>query len=64
VMFKAKLQHGSWSDLWVSAGVDKSSSQHGAALNLVVNLTIDGVVYSGPAHATITSKANTGGRFK
>jgi hypothetical protein len=64
VTFKAKLSKGTWADLWAAAGVDKNSSQKNAALNLVVNLTIDGVAYSGPAHAVINSKANTGGRFK
>jgi hypothetical protein len=64
VAFKAKLVHGSWSDLWAPAGVDRNTSQNGVKLNLNVAITIDGTAYAVPAYATITSKAKVGGKFR
>jgi hypothetical protein len=64
VVFKAKIQKGSWAGIWAGSGVDKTTDQKNAPLTFVVDITLDGVHYAGTAHATMTSKAKSGGRFK
>ena len=64
VPFKASLKHGTWSTGWSGIGVNPVQNAFKIPTNLVVDLALNGTVYTATVPTLYSAKAGKGGAFK
>jgi hypothetical protein len=64
IPFLARVSKGSWVNNWKSAGVNPSLSVKKGSINMLVDMTLDEVVYTSGSKCQYDAKAQKSGRFK
>ena len=64
VQFRAKIQHGTWRDVWKDEGVDPTIAKTREPMTLRVTLRVAATLYSTLVNTAYSSKVGKGGTFK
>jgi hypothetical protein len=63
-LFKLDLRNGAWAGAWRDLGADPTQTVHNAPMTIVIDLALNGRVYSATSQVRYSGKAGTLGAFK